>query len=150
MPGPGTVSRPGGWETLFYIISQTPRFRRKVFLNAKCVFWFSLHLLSENVLILRRIQPDIINVQWYSCKVPVLFVRFLMELEFPRRIFKKKTTNIRFPENPSSGSQVPCGGTNTTNVTFCNFVNAPDNCLSAVISCKCSVLCGVCTLFPLG
>jgi len=62
----------------------------------------------------------------------------------------RKITNIKFPENPSSGSQVPCGRTNITNllVSSRNFANAPDNYLSVGISCKCSVLCRVYTLLP--
>jgi hypothetical protein len=49
----------------------------KMLLNIKCVFWFSLQLLSETFLILRRIQRDIIiNVHRSSCRVPVVLVRF--------------------------------------------------------------------------
>jgi len=40
------------------------------------VFGSSLRLLSEAVLILRKIQRGIINVLWSSCKVPVILVRF--------------------------------------------------------------------------
>jgi len=51
------------------------------------VFWFSLHLWPENFLTLRRIQRDIIiNVHKYSCKVPVILVRF--NLNFPDRLSK--------------------------------------------------------------
>ena len=50
-------------------------FRKK--LNIKCVFGFSLQLLSETFLIIRRIQRDIvINVKTTSCKVPVILTRF--------------------------------------------------------------------------
>jgi hypothetical protein len=49
----------------------------KYVLNIKCVFWFSLQLLSKTFLILRRIRRDIvINVKSYSCKVPVILVGF--------------------------------------------------------------------------
>jgi hypothetical protein len=51
----------------------------KKLLNLKCVFWFSLKILSETFPILRRIQRDInINVRVYrsSCKVPVILFRF--------------------------------------------------------------------------
>jgi hypothetical protein len=49
----------------------------KKLLNIKCAFWFSLQLLSETFLILRRIQRDIIiNVHRSSRKVPVILVRF--------------------------------------------------------------------------
>jgi hypothetical protein len=46
-------------------------------LNIKCVFWFSLQLLSETFLILIIIQGDvIINVHTSSCNVRVIIVRF--------------------------------------------------------------------------
>jgi hypothetical protein len=46
-------------------------------LNIKCVFCFSLQLLSETFLMLRRIQRDmIVNVYRSSCKVPVILGRF--------------------------------------------------------------------------
>jgi hypothetical protein len=53
-----------------------PRSFMLSWLNIKCVFSFSLQLLSETLLILRRIQRDIINVRTSSCKVPVITVRF--------------------------------------------------------------------------
>ena len=73
----------------------------KKLLNMDCVFWFHLHL-SEHFLNLRKIQRNIIiNLHWYSCKVPVIPV-----------IFSKKIWNMKFYENLSSGSQVvPCGQT---------------------------------------
>ena len=50
-------------------------FRKKMLLNIKCVFWFSLQLLFETFLILRIIQRDIvINVKMSSCKVPVVLI----------------------------------------------------------------------------
>jgi hypothetical protein len=52
-------------------------FVKKKLLNIKCAFSFSLQLLSETFLILRRIQRDIvINVKTSSRKVPVIIVRF--------------------------------------------------------------------------
>ena len=51
-------------------------FREKL-LNIKCVFLFSLQLLSKTFLILRRIQRNIVkNVETSSCKLPVIFVGF--------------------------------------------------------------------------
>ena len=53
-----------------------------------------------------------------------------MKIEFSRQIFEK-FSNIKFHENPSSGSRafVPCGRTNMTEliVAFCNSANAPKN-----------------------
>jgi hypothetical protein len=50
---------------------------RKELLNTKCAFWFSLHLLSETFLILRRTQRDMIrNVHKSSCKLPDILVIF--------------------------------------------------------------------------
>jgi hypothetical protein len=45
----------------------------KTLLNTKCAFWFSLQLLSETFLILRRNERDMIkNVYRSSCKVPII------------------------------------------------------------------------------
>jgi hypothetical protein len=51
-------------------------FQKKKLLNMKRVFLFSVQLLSETFLILRRIQQDIVNVRMCSRKVPVILVRF--------------------------------------------------------------------------
>ena len=64
----------------------------------------------------------------YSCPI-------LTKLEFSRQIFEK-SSNIKFHENPSSGSRVvPCGQTDRRTdgrtdmtkliVVFRNFANAP-------------------------
>jgi len=46
-------------------------------LNTKCVFWYSLQLLSETFPILRRTERDVNrNVYRSSWKVPVIVVRF--------------------------------------------------------------------------
>jgi hypothetical protein len=50
-------------------------FSKKLFI-IKCVFGFSLQILSEIFLILRRIQYHvIINVSTTSCKIPVILLR---------------------------------------------------------------------------
>jgi hypothetical protein len=74
------------------------------------VFWFSLRLLSQTFLILRRNERDIKkNVYWSSHKAPVNSCPILTKREFCRQIFEK-SSNIKFHENPSSGSRVvPCG-----------------------------------------
>jgi hypothetical protein len=68
-----------------YLINGTFLKEKKKLLNIKYVFLFSLQLLSETFLILRRIQRDtVIKVQTFSCKVPVVPGQILMKLEFSR------------------------------------------------------------------
>ena len=53
-----------------------------------------------------------------------------MKFEFSRQIFEK-VSNVKFNQNPSSGSRVvPCGETDMTKliVAFRNAANAPKNC----------------------
>ena len=83
----------------------------KTLLNMKRVFWFSLQILSETFLRLRRVQRNIvINVQhlhekylflWTDCKECRLFLP-----DF------RKEFNMKFHENSSTGRRViPCGRT---------------------------------------
>jgi len=52
-------------------------FRKKKLLNIKCVFGFSVQLLSETFLILRRTERDMIkNVNWYYVKYRLFFADF--------------------------------------------------------------------------
>jgi len=109
----------------FHIISQTARFSAGRDYWTQNVFWFSLQLLSETFLILRRNGRDIItNAHRPSCKIPVVIVRFSWNLNFLNRF--SKTTH----ENPSSGGPtVPCGRTGMTKLTvaFNNFANVHKN-----------------------
>ena len=60
----------------------------------------------------------------------------LMKLEFSRQYFEKYS-NIKFDENPFSGSvAVPCGWTDKTKliVAFPNFANARKNEYSTLLS----------------
>jgi hypothetical protein len=62
---------------------------RKKSLNIKCVFWFSLQLLSNTFLVLRRSERDIIiNVHRSSCKVTVILVGFKWTLKCRYRVLK--------------------------------------------------------------
>jgi hypothetical protein len=94
----------------------------KKLLNTKRVFWIPLQNLSETFLILRRIQRAIIiNLHRSSLKVPVILV---MWATFD------KTSNIKFDENPCSGSRiVPCRQTDMTKLkaAFRNFANTHNN-----------------------
>ena len=68
------------WDCLtlhfFSTLINNTIFEKKV-LNITCVHWFSLQLLSETFLILRRTERDIIKtVYWCSCTVPIILVRF--------------------------------------------------------------------------
>ena len=75
-------------------------------LNIKCAIWFSLKLSFETLLILRRIQLDIINVHRSSRKVPTRYSwRILTKLELPSQIFET-SSNIRFHQNPSSEAEL--------------------------------------------
>ena len=72
------------WPVLLYIIF--PHYLinwmilEKNLLNIKCVFWFSLHRLSETFFILGRTERDTIkNVYRSSCIVP-LFLNFMFSI----------------------------------------------------------------------
>jgi len=52
------------------------------------------------------------NVLWSSCTVTLYSCHILMKLEFSGQSIEKKYSDIKFDENPSSGSRVvPCGWT---------------------------------------
>jgi len=98
-----------GCNVCFHVIWETARFseggKKSELLNTKCVFSFSVQLLSEKFLILRRIQRDTVTkVHRASCKVRGILVRFEWNLNFLGR-FSKNPQRIKFHENPSNGSQ---------------------------------------------
>jgi hypothetical protein len=116
----------------FHLISYTGTiFGTQVLLNMKYVFWFSVKLLSETFLNLRRILLDIyITIQRSTCRVPVIVVMFYWNTNFLDTDFRKILKCKLSSQNPSSGSRVvPCRWTDTTNLTiaFQNFANAPKN-----------------------
>jgi hypothetical protein len=87
------------------------------------VFWFSVQLLSETFLILKRIERDImkkcilsfVQSTHYSCPISIKRV-------FSWQNFEIYST-VKFHENPSSGSLVvACGWTDVTNlIVFSQF-----------------------------
>lgn len=71
------------------------------------MFGFTGQLLCKTCLILRRIEPDVINVHGPSCQVPCSHW-IVMKVEFSQKIFKK-FWSFKFHEHLSSGSRVvPC------------------------------------------
>jgi hypothetical protein len=79
---------------------------RKTLLNIKCVFWFSLRLLWETFLILWGIDGDMIrNVYRSSCKVPVILVRFKLNLKFLEG-FEKDTQISNFMKIRPVGAEL--------------------------------------------
>ena len=77
-------------------------------LNIKCVFWFSLQLLSEIFLTLRRTERDTIKMYiGFHGKYPLFLSDFNETWIFLTDFWKY--SNIKPHENPSSGSRVvPC------------------------------------------
>ena len=87
----------------FYTLSHKQNdFGEGKLLNTKFVLWFSLQLLSETFLILRRTERDIIkNIYRSVCKSTGYCCQTLMKLGFSRQILEK-ISNIKFHKNPSS------------------------------------------------
>jgi hypothetical protein len=70
------------------------------------MFWFSLQLLSEIFLILRRIQRGVIVDGHRSlCKVPVILVGFYWHFDVFDR-FSRKYGSINFYENYPEGAEL--------------------------------------------
>jgi len=69
------ISGLSGSTIIFHIISLEARFSEwKVTEHKMCAF--SVQILFETFLILKRIQRVIIKVYWFSREVPVMLVRF--------------------------------------------------------------------------
>ena len=86
-----------GCTVFFHIISWTVMCRKQKLMNIKCVFWFSLQLLSETFLILRRNERDVIKIYiyWVSFKVALFLSDFNETLIFStncRQMLKYQTS----------------------------------------------------------
>jgi hypothetical protein len=106
----------------------------KKFIEQKCVFRFSLQLLSETFLIIRRIQRDItINVHRCSCKVPLLLSNFNETWIFSTDFRKKNPQISNFMKIRPVTAELFHGYRRTKTdmtkliVAFRNFANAPKN-----------------------
>jgi hypothetical protein len=108
---------------------------KKTLLTTKCVFWFSLQILSEIFLILRRNGRVMIKkVLWSSCKIPFFLSDFnytwLFVPDFSPQIFEK-SSNTKFHENSFRGSlDFACGRVHMTKLTvaFRNFAKSDWKC----------------------
>ena len=111
-----------------YLINGTI-FEKKL-LNTKWLFWFSLQLLSETFLILRRTERDRIkNVHRSSCKVPLFLWDFNETWIFSAR-FSKNTLKLIYI-NPLGAELLHAGrrtdgrrGLMKLTVAFRNSANA--------------------------
>ena len=104
---------PAPLQNIFphYLINGT--IFEKQILNTKCVFWFSLQLLSATFLIIWRTERDMVkNLYRSSCKVPVVLARFQWNLNFHDSCSSKSTQISNFMEIHPVGSRVdPYGRT---------------------------------------
>jgi hypothetical protein len=109
---------------IFHIIHKRYDFRKMV-LNIKCEFRFSLQRLSGTFLIVDRTEEDMIkHVYLSSCKRPLSFTS-LTELEFSIEIFEMYL-NVKFRDNASGIQYVPFGQTRQTLTdVFHIFANGP-------------------------
>jgi hypothetical protein len=125
----------------FFTLSHTRQdFRKEKLLTTKCVFLFSLRLLTATFLIPRRIQKDIIkNIQRSSYIVPVFLwdfneiwissTHFRKILEY-QILWKTRTVRVEFlhltdgrkKERRTNGRS---GRHDKFNSRFSNFVNEP-------------------------
>jgi hypothetical protein len=106
----------------------------KKLLNTKCVFWFSLHLLSETFLILGRIERDIIKKIYIGLYVKYQvflsdFNKTWILLTYFRKILKYRIWRQSVQWELSCSMR-----TDTTKliVAFRNFANAPKSLLHSV------------------
>ena len=122
------------WPAPLYSIFSTLSHKRHAFekelLNTKCVFWFSLQLLSETFLILRRNEWDMIkNVYWSTHKVPLFFSDFNETWIFSTDFRKILRYQISWKSVQWERSSMQTDRrTNVTKliVAFRNFANAPN------------------------
>ena len=86
-------------------------FRKKVAEHKMCVLIFSTfvinisHSKTNSARYCHKCENVFMQSTQYSCRI-------LIKLDFSRHILRKKSSNIKFHQNPSSGSRVvACGRT---------------------------------------
>jgi hypothetical protein len=108
----------------------------KKLLNIKCVFWFSLQLLSEIFLIPRRILwHTTTNLHWSSRNLSIILVKFYWNLNFLgtfTKIIKYKISWKSVQWQPSTLSSMQTDRqtdrhTIKITVTFPNYANMQKN-----------------------
>jgi hypothetical protein len=113
------------WPAPLYNIFSILSHKRHHFWKTATEHKMRVLIFSTTFLILRRNEWDIIKMYiGLHIKYPYSS-QILMKLEFSLQT-SKKSSNIKFNENQSSGSGVPCGRTNVTKLiaSFRNFANA--------------------------
>ena len=109
------------WSAPLYNTFSTCSHKRQHFrgggklLSTKCVFWLSLKRVSEIFLILRINERYMIKKLYIYMSVfiqsTIYCCQILIKIQLSGQIFKK-SSNIKFHENPPSWSRaVPCGRT---------------------------------------
>ena len=91
----------------FHINLHRARFSEKnKLLNMQGTYWFSLQLLCETFLILRRIEQDMMkNIYLSSCKLHVILVRYERNLYFLDR-FSKNIPILKFKKTHLFGAEL--------------------------------------------
>ena len=127
------------WLAPFYgifphYLTNSTIFPKKKLQNTKCEFWFSVQLLSETFLIIRRTERDVIKKCVVVCYMESTGYcwQILMKLEFSRQLFEKNK-NTKFRENLSVTAQLFDAEARTDwrtdvmklLVALRNFMNAP-------------------------
>jgi hypothetical protein len=105
----------------------------RTLLNIKCVFWFSIQLLFEISLVMRRIERYIvIHVKTSSCRLRVILVEFWWNFKFLNR-FSKIAQMSNSNKILTVGAEFLRAGsrrgrrTHRRDDSFRNFANAPEN-----------------------
>jgi len=91
-----------------------------------CVYIFSTKL-SEIFPTLRRTERDTIeNIDWSSCKVTVILVRFLSILNYVKRLAKNTQVPNFMKIRPMGSELLHADGHDRVIFAFRNFANAPN------------------------